>query len=256
MSKLTKKLVDAAARTAKTELLFGGDGEQRAVHGKVADMFVDEFLDLFKRKAKGRVGSIVDVGKGGNRGVELVEALVDIVGKVDTSKRVEVTGKVDLRDAALFTKDFGNTVEATDELVNVVVERVGIVGNVVANIAECLVEKVGHVFGNGNGRVQAPSNGEGDEANVGRGQEVDIKDDNLFHARNGEHEHGHEAVDRLFDTRRRQIIDTGREIVRHRRQGAASLLDARAGGESLALGRGEFMVEAGNRQEDSYEDEE
>ncbi|KAI4122984.1 MAG: hypothetical protein LQ347_006318, partial [Umbilicaria vellea] len=185
---------------AECELFFLRHWEQSAIHMEGMDRGVDERFDFFEWEPNGSVGEIVDLGKVRNGFIQFIQTLIETRRKSEMVQRIDCRVHVDGWNAAFGPK-------YARELVEISHETVDIGRKVMPNTAERLVEKVACIFDDLQRNVQTPAHSEGDEANVGRGQHVDVEDNNLLDAGDSQEEHGHQAVDSLFHAMGGQLID-------------------------------------------------
>ena len=152
-------------------------------------------------------------------------------------------------------ENLGHAVQRVGEFVEIALESVNALVDVRSDIPEGLVEERRDIFRDLYRSVQAPADHERNQAHVRRGQQVKVEHDELFDGGETQEEHRHEAVDRLLDTGRGQLVDALRHVMRHRRHGATHRLDRRACRKGFRLGGVEVVVQARDGDEDSDQDE-
>ena len=166
---------------------------------------------------------------------------------------IDIARYIQRRDAAASKR---HAFERVEELVEVVLERFGGIGQIARHSLDRLVQRIVHFVAELDGGVQAAADGKRDEAEIGARHHVHNEDGNLLNARDAHAEHREQPVDGLFDARRCQLVDALRHIVWHGCHGAANVLDLDAGRKCLGPGRADFRIDARNGEQGAHEHEE
>ena len=248
--------IDAVVVGTEGQLFLLRHGKDGSIKVEGDHGLVDQILDLLERGADDVIGEVLHLCKGGDGAVQLGQALIQARRQVEIVQLVQRGVDVEGGNGAVAAKDLGHAVKGAGELVQIVLEAADVGVDVVANVAERLVQEAAHVLGHLQRDVQAPADGQCDEAQVGRGEQVQDEDDDLFDAGDAQQQHRHQAVDRLLHSRRGDVVDALRHVMRQGRHGAAHTLDPRARRQGLLPGRVDVVVETADGQKYSDQDQE
>lgn len=218
---VVEEIRDAVIVRAKGQLLFLRHGKDGPVEG-VMERAVDELLDFFKWQANHVVGEVLDLGECRYRGVQLGQIPIQSGRELNLIQAVQRAVDVDCGDfVARLAKHFRNAAKSAREFVEIVGEGVDAGMDIVREALDRRVEKTADILNELQRHVQTSADNESDEAQVGRGQHVDVENNQLFNAGDAEEEHRHQTVDGLLDAISRHFVHSCREVMRHGRHGAA-----------------------------------
>ena len=237
-------------------MLFLWDREHGGVELERTKVVFDEELHFVERLAEGEIGEVHDFVESREGGIELFEALVDVVRKLDV-ERVDLLAEVDFGWIDWSSETEGHAFpETLHEFVQCIIDVANATLEVFLNVAEGLVEEFVDILGDLDGAVGGACDGRGDQAGVGAVKHIDPEDEDLLQTADGQEEHGFEAVDGFDHSLGGQLVGALGHVVRHRGHGATHGLNRRTGRQSVGFGLIDAVMEVSDGDEDSCEHEE